>query len=675
MKLSVFIVWLFLYNIALSNNVENNKTSTQTDNSLFTQEEKEYLEKKKVITICILEDAYPIEFFENGKHQGVVGDIFTIFKSYLPIPIKLVPVHNTGEAQRYLSNGTCDIKSLVMKDAIPYHYLLTTKPYLNDQLVLMTTNDKPFIQNLNGNLKDKKFVVRHKAYQIFLQKQYPYLKNIEVIGDQKKIEELLEEDEVYGYIDLAMISNHFIEHFSLNQSVKVNSQIEQNINLSIGIVNTEKPLLPIFNKLITQLSKEYIQNLKSSTTVFYQPKVTDYTLIWKIVGIFFILFTSALWIIIRENRHKIEIQQQKETFEKLYIKSSDCVMLVKNDTFIDCNEAALKMLGYENKSELFRLNPSLISPLYQPDGRNSGEKAKEMMEIAISNGSHQFEWVHKKSTGEEFWVEIVLTTIKIKNKDILHALIRNIHERKQLEHQSKLLAHQSKKAALGRLISLIAHQWRQPLSMINGITSQTYHDLGNPNVQRGEIKTKLLQIENITGDLSKAINKIHDFYVYDEDTNEAGTTIKEIITECLEILYPSFSNSLQPHLIINEIDSIRISGYTYGMHQIILTLLTNCEEIFALRNIVNPLITIDLYKANNFSYIAVKDNGGGIEKEIEEKIFEPFVSSKNRTNRIRGLGLSIAKDIVVNHLKGTIEASNLDEGAIFTIRYKEYDKQ
>jgi PAS domain-containing protein len=387
MKLSIFIVWLFLYSVALSNNLENSKTNMQTDNSLFTQEEKEYLEKKKVIKMCIIEDSRPVEFFENGKHKGVVGDIFTIFKSYLPIPIQLVPVHNTGEAQKYLSDGTCDIKSLVIKESIPYNYILTTKPYLNDLLVLMTTNDKPYIQNLNENLKDKKFVVRHKAYQIFLKKYYPYLKNVEVIRDQKKIAELLEEDEIYGYIDLAMISNHFIEHFSLNQSVKVNSKIEQSINVSIGIVNTEKPLLTIFDKLITKLSKEYIQNLKSSTTVFYQPKVTDYTLIWQIVGIFFILFTSALWIIIRENRLKIEIQRQKETFEKLYIKSSDCVILLKNDTFIDCNEAALKMLGYENKNELFSLNPSLISPLYQPDGRNSSEKAKEMMSSMDKDGN------------------------------------------------------------------------------------------------------------------------------------------------------------------------------------------------------------------------------------------------------------------------------------------------
>jgi len=675
MKYSAVIVWLFFCSVVLANDLKPFKIHTQEDNSLFTPEQKQYLSNKKVIKMCIIEDSTPIEFFENGNHQGIVGDIFTVFQSYLPIPIQLVPVNSSQEAQKNISNGTCDIKSLVIKEAIPYSYILTTKPYLNDQLVLMTANDKPYIQNLNETLKDKKFVVRHKAYQIFLQKYYPYLKNIEVIGDQKKIAELLENKMIEGYIDLAMISNHFIEHFSLSEKVKVNTKLEQTINITVGVVDTEKQLVDIFNKLIPKLSKEYIQNLKASTSVFYHPKVIDYTLVWEIIGVSLALFTLILLMILKQTRLKNEIKEQKESFEKLYLKSTDGVLLVENNIFIDCNEATLTMLQYETKEQLFGLNPSDISPQYQPDGSLSIEKQKEMIDLAKENGSHKFEWVHKKSNGEEFWVEVALTMIKLSNKKIIHALWRNIDERKKLEHQSKLLAHQSKKAALGRLISLIAHQWRQPLSTINGITSQTYHNLNKPNPNIVQINSKLLQIENITEDLSKAISRIHDFYVYDQDTNEAGTTIKEIITECLEILYPSFANTLQPHVIINEIHPIKISGYTYGMHQIILTLLTNCEEIFAQRNIVNPLITIDLYKDNNFSYISIKDNGGGIEKEIEKNIFEPYVSSKNGTKRVRGLGLNIAKDIVENHLKGIIWGENLEDGAVFIIRYKEYEKQ
>lgn len=674
MKYRVIVVLILFFTFLVSNDLKNTTQPINTNNSLFTKEEMNYLTNKKVIKICIMEDSHPMEFFANEKQQGVIGEIFTIFQSNLPLKIKLIPVNNSKKAQNNLLNGNCDIKSIVIQESNPYKYIYTTKPYLDDQLVLITKNDKPYISKLNENFRTQKFIVRHEAYKIFLQKHFPFLKNIEVNSNQKQIVELLENEEIYGYIDLAMISNHFIEHFSLD-SVKVNTKIEETISISIGITEREKELIPIFNKLIDTLSKEYVQNLKNSASVFYRPKVTDYTMVWQIVGLFFIFFTLALAVIIKQNRLKTKIKQQKETFEKLYLKSSDCVILAEQDIFIDCNEATLKKLGYKDKNELFGLNPSVISPLYQPDGRNSSEKAKELIETAILNGSHQFEWVHKKSTGEEFWVDVVLTTIKLENKNIIHALWRDIDERKKFEYQSKLLADQSQKAALGRLMSLIAHQWRQPLSIINGITSQSYHNLSKPNPKIDKIKTNLLQIENITEDLSNAIQRIHDFYVYDEEKNENRTKIKDIINECLELLYPSFANTLEPHVVINEIDEIKLLGSTYGIHQIILTLLTNCEEVFALRNIPHPHITIDLYKENNFSYIVVKDNGGGIEKDILDKIFEPYVSTKGGVNKMRGLGLNIAKDIVENHLKGSIEVKSLDGGAIFTIRYKEYDNQ
>ena len=333
----------------------------------------------------------------------------------------------------------------------------------------------------------------------------------------------------------------------------------------------------------------------------------------------YIVLESSLFIIlilivlIKQNRLKSEIKEQKETFEKLYLQSSDCVVLAENGRFLDCNDATLRMLEYRSKDQFRGLSPSIISPVYQPDGRRSDEKSLEMLQIATRNGSHRFEWVHKKSSGATFWVEVVLTPIKLAKKNIIHATWRNIDERKKLEHQSKLLTHQSKKAALGRLMSLIAHQWRQPLSTINGIITKSYHDLNRADFDPVVIQHELLRVESITEDLSNAIRKIHDFYVHEEETPKEGTPIRSIINECVEMLYPSFAQTLQPRITIIEKDPIKISGYTYGMHQIILTLLTNCEEIFAIRNTPHPHITIKLYKTQGYSTIAVTDNGGGIE--------------------------------------------------------------
>jgi len=166
MKYSIVLVWLFLCSVALANDLETLKTPTQKNDSLFTQEEKQYLDNKKVIKMCIMEDSKPVESFENGNHQGIVGDIFTVFQSYLPIPIQFIPINNFQEAQKNISNGTCDIKSIVIRESIPYQFLLTTDPYLTDKLVLITTNDEPFINSLDESFKDKKLVVRNVAYRI-----------------------------------------------------------------------------------------------------------------------------------------------------------------------------------------------------------------------------------------------------------------------------------------------------------------------------------------------------------------------------------------------------------------------------------------------------------------------------------------------------------------------------
>ena len=382
-----------------------------------------------------------------------------------------------------------------------------------------------------------------------------------------------------------------------------------------------------------------------------------------------------LIILIKQNQLQNQIKEQKETFEKLYLESSDCVVLAENARFLDCNDATLRMLEYRSKEEFMGLSPATISPVYQPDGRRSDEKSLEMIQIATRNGSHRFEWVHKKSSGATFWVDVVLTPILLSKKNIIHATWRSIDERKKLEHQSKLLTHQSKKAALGRLMSLIAHQWRQPLSTINGIITKAYHDLNRADLDPKMIQQELLRVESITEELSNAIRKIHDFYVHEETTPKEETSIRSIINECIEMLYPSFAQTLQPNIEMIEKDPIKISGYTYGMHQIILTLLTNCEEIFAIRNTKNPHITIKLSKNQGYSTIIVTDNGGGIEITPLEKIFEPFVSSKNEVKKIRGMGLCIAKEIVEHHLKGSIEAINFENGAQFIIRYQEYENQ
>lgn len=127
-----------------------------------------------------------------------------------------------------------------------------------------------------------------------------------------------------------------------------------------------------------------------------------------------------------------KLQKSRNKYRDLFYKSKDCILIIKNGKFIDCNAAAVALLKYKNKEELLNIHPSVISPEKQPDGRSSVEKADEMMQMAIEKGSHRFEWLHKKANGEIFPVDVLLTTITNEDGSItIHTTWRDISKQKK----------------------------------------------------------------------------------------------------------------------------------------------------------------------------------------------------------------------------------------------------
>jgi PAS domain S-box-containing protein len=106
------------------------------------------------------------------------------------------------------------------------------------------------------------------------------------------------------------------------------------------------------------------------------------------------------------------------------------VFLIEGNRYIDCNKAALKKLGLSGKEELQGLHPAQLAPDVQPDGRNSGEKAEELLAEARRNGYACFEWDFRCFTGKEFSAEIVLAAIDRSERSLLFAVCRDITERK-----------------------------------------------------------------------------------------------------------------------------------------------------------------------------------------------------------------------------------------------------
>jgi PAS domain S-box-containing protein len=134
------------------------------------------------------------------------------------------------------------------------------------------------------------------------------------------------------------------------------------------------------------------------------------------------------------NRAKQKIEASEKRFRALYEKSGDAILIIKNGIFIDCNQATVDMLEYKTKNDFLKSHPSKLSPKLQPDGKNSFDKAVEMMNASLKKGTHRFEWIHTKNNGENFPVEVLLTAISTEpNNETIHCVWRDITERKKAE--------------------------------------------------------------------------------------------------------------------------------------------------------------------------------------------------------------------------------------------------
>ena len=123
----------------------------------------------------------------------------------------------------------------------------------------------------------------------------------------------------------------------------------------------------------------------------------------------------------------------KDTFRLYFEESADGLLLMDDKVFIDCNRAALKLLGYDCKEDIIGKQPALISPEFQPDGRRSTEKAQDLVDTVIREGHLRFEWVHTRMNNEPFYAEILLTALHKHGNTLLLSVMRDITERKEAE--------------------------------------------------------------------------------------------------------------------------------------------------------------------------------------------------------------------------------------------------
>ncbi|RLA70791.1 MAG: hypothetical protein DRG09_02155, partial [Epsilonproteobacteria bacterium] len=157
----------------------------------------------------------------------------------------------------------------------------------------------------------------------------------------------------------------------------------------------------------------------------------------------------------RSKEYVAELEKEYDTFETLFEKSPDGVLIMENNKFVQCNQKVVEMLQLNTKDEVLNMHPLKFCHKFHGDGRGSYEKLTDIIKVAIKKGFHNFEWICTRANNEDFWVDVTLTPINLHNHDVMHVIWRDISDKKRAEQklleQKDILDHQAHHDALTEL--------------------------------------------------------------------------------------------------------------------------------------------------------------------------------------------------------------------------------
>lgn len=406
-----------------------------------------------------------------------------------------------------------------------------------------------------------------------------------------------------------------------------------------------------------------------------------------------------------------ELEQSEARLSKLFEHSADAIFIFDPEQlkFIECNQAAVKLLEFETKEQLIGLGPGDISPEFQPDGRLSIDIVTETIAIIFKTGSHRFEWLCYTAKGEPIWLEIVLTLMSFEDQPVFHGVWRDLTERKQAEAALKdsqaQLIQAEKMSALGNLVAGVAHEINNPIGFLNGSISNAkdfvqdllahleLYEQQFPNAETLRNHADEIDLEFVKADLPKLLNSmktavdriksistsLRTFSRADTETAIVTDLHAGIDSTILILKYRLKANEYRPAIeVVTNYGAIPdIECFPGQLNQVFMNILANAIDMFdelaqheSFTDLeANPqTITIQTELSDQHSIeIRIRDNGKGMSDEVKARVFDHLFTTK-AVGKGTGLGLSIARQIVVEKHRGAIRVnSTVGEGSEFVI--------
>ena len=231
------------------------------------------------------------------------------------------------------------------------------------------------------------------------------------------------------------------------------------------------------------------------------------------------------------------------------------------------------------------------------------------------------------------------------------------------QDKEKMLLAQSRLAQMGEVIAMIAHQWKQPLHALALLTQNIYLKYKTNTLDTATIEKFKQDTQKQISIMNETLNNFMEFFNPQQEKESFELT--QIIYKAVSVISALLEKS-DITLITSLQANTRLYGYPNEFGQVIVNMLTNAKDALEESSATHKRIIIKSFIQEQWLYLEIKDNAGGIAPDIIEKIFDPYFSTKKKKNGT-GLGLYIAKIVIENHMNGKIEVQSDSKGSRFLI--------
>ncbi|MEA3552913.1 MAG: ATP-binding protein [Campylobacterota bacterium] len=487
-----------------------------------------------------------------------------------------------------------------------------------------------------------------KSYNAILNNSFRYLQKIKSDTTSKELDRVfvvLLTLSKNSEIDLSKEINKISD---IKVSSKVDKKFLQHVKIFFNYYKNLKQLLELSNSL--ELNKN-IDEIISIYDILSHENITKAHII---VSTLFILLILSVILFLYDSYNIFKKQKELNRFKNT-IENSDNVVVITNfnQEITYVNRAFTQSTGYSYKEAIGK-KPSILQ-----SGSHTKEFYKELNETIYSGKKWMGTFINIVKDGHKQYERSSITPVLNDKGEIIEFIAIKLDITKEIEAQNSLrqkeqiMMHQSKMASMGEMLTNIAHQWRQPLSMIStaatGVSVQKTYDILTDDIL-------FKSMDDINNSVQYLSNTIEDFRDYFKPNKEkVKFDIETIIDKSLKLIESDFKNiNLE---VVKNIEKIELYGLPRELIQVVMNILKNCKDILKEKNIEDKVIKINIIQKDSDVFISIHDNGGGVPNDIIEKIFEPYFTTKHQSQGT-GIGLYMSYEIITKHMNGYLEVLN-----------------